>query len=473
MAGKNYTWQVSSPNIGTGEGFISSAYKVNGKIPITTISTSNPLGYVKVFPNSNSTNFNIKNLEYAIRTDGKITYRVQDGTQNPRLYNSLQELADGRGNWDGTTTMQVQKQMTANLTESVKTYNQQNPDKKIGPSTPPLPKPDPATVARGDVDASVNQAKDIDISIPSVGVRNNYGPPLYYPIDLNGNKQDRIVFTMKRSEGSVIRARTGAGQKTIERRETTKIEGAVYLPVQPSITDNNSVDWSGGTLNAIQAFGAAASYQFITSAGTQELGQNVGNILGKVAQLLKGTGNNPSAVQQALRLYFAQEAVGAQNLLSRATGAILNPNLELLFNGPSLRPFAFNFRLSPRDEKEAANVRKIIRFFKQGMSVKSTESNIFLQSPNIFDIKYETFDNAGSPIIHPSLNRIKSCALLSCDVDYTPDGTYMTYNDSSRTMTSYQLSLRFSELEPIYENDYNTGPLSKNATFIKDDEIGY
>jgi hypothetical protein len=31
----------------------------------------------------------------------------------------------------------------------------------------------------------------------------------------------------------------------------------------------------------------------------------------------------------------------------------LNPNMELLFQGPQLRPFNFTFRLSPRDQKEA------------------------------------------------------------------------------------------------------------------------
>lgn len=458
-------WNVTSTTLTNDVMYVNNTYKdINGNNKLTTITSSNKTGYVSV--DSNSTDPIVKNLKYAIQTDGKITYF---STITNVQYNSIQDLASSSagGIYKASTTAKIKDAMQKNLTASVQTYNQkqQNLDQKIGPSII-TPTPTQAEVARGDVDASVNQAQDINISIPSVGVRNDYGSPLYYPIDLNGNKQDRIVFTMKRSEGSVIRAQTGTGQRTIERRETKKIEGAVYLPVQPSITDNNTVDWSGGTLNAIQAFGAAASYQFITSADTQELGQNVGNILGKVAQLLKGTGNNPSAVQQALRLYFAQEAVGAQNLLSRATGAILNPNLELLFNGPSLRPFAFTFRLSPRDEKEAANVRKIIRFFKQGMSVKSTESNIFLQSPNIFDVKYETFNKDGNPIIHPSLNRIKSCALLSCDVDYTPDGTYMTYNDLSRTMTSYQLSLRFSELEPIYENDYNTSS-------IKDEEIGY
>ena len=126
----------------------------------------------------------------------------------------------------------------------------------------------------------------------------------------------------------------------------------------------------------------------------------------------------------------------------------------MLFNGPSLRQFPFTFKLSARDAEEADQIRKIIRFFKQGMSVKTSSSNVFLKSPNIFRISYQTFNTDGDEIVHPSLNIIKDCALLSCNVQYTPDGTYMTYDDPFRTMTSYQLTLAFGELDPIFDDDY-------------------
>ena len=57
--------------------------------------------------------------------------------------------------------------------------------------------------------------------------------------------------------------------------------------------------------------------------------------------------------KQAILASLAGEAVGVQGLLSRATGTVLNPNLELLFQGPQLRPFTFQFRLSPRKATEA------------------------------------------------------------------------------------------------------------------------
>ena len=354
-------WNATSTTLANNEMYVNNTYKnANGNNALTTITTDNPTGYV--FVNRNSTDPIVKNLAYSTQTDGKITYIISGSNKE---YKSIQDLT-GLSGYSSATTLLIKNEMQKNLTASYQAYNTANPTKPIGPSTSSTAaNPQTAAdIATQDVDSSVTAAQNnpINISIPSKGVRKDYGDPLYYPTDLASNGQDRIVFTMKRQEGSIINATIDSNKKTIEKRTTTKIEGAVYLPIQPSISDNNTVDWSGGTLNAIQAFGAAASFQFITSKDTQELGQNVGNILGKVNQLLKGTGENPSDVQQALRLYFAQEAVGAQSLLSRATGAILNPNLELLFNGPSLRPFGFTFRMSPRDKTEATSVRKFIRF---------------------------------------------------------------------------------------------------------------
>ena len=80
----------------------------------------------------------------------------------------------------------------------------------------------------------------------------------------------------------------------------------------------------------------------------------------------------------------------------------------MLFGGPQLRRFTFQFLMSPRDKEEATQVRKIIRFFKQGMSVKTSASNVFLKAPNVFDIQYQAFTTDGREIPHPSINRIKT-----------------------------------------------------------------
>ena len=115
------------------------------------------------------------------------------------------------------------------------------------------------------------------------------------------------------------------------------------------------------------------------------------------------------------------------------------------------------------------------------MSVK-TSNTIFLKAPHVFDVRYQTFDKSGNEIQdHPSLNRIKTCALTGFNVDYTPSGSYMTFNDEERTMTQYAVQMNFTELNPIYEDDYNpsgetlepdgSGKIPEKG--LKDNEIGF
>ena len=309
----------------------------------------------------------------------------------------------------------------------------------------------------------INLQGKVNIPIESKGVRTDYGPPLYYPTDIATNKQDRIKFSMKTNEGSIIRS--GLGIQNIERRPAGDIKGSVTLPIVGGIQDSNSVKFNEGNLNPFQAFLVAGSMNIMESP-TEELATRVGGIFGQAAKAFR----NNNSYNNALKLYLAQEATSTQGLLSRATGAVLNPNLELLFDGPNLRDFSFVFRLSPRDETEASSVKKIIRFFKQGMSVKSTADATFLKTPNVFNIKYESISSSGSVQNHPSIGRIKTCALISCSVQYTPDGSYMTFADDARTLTSYELALQFKELTPVYEDDYN---IIEGDKAISQSEIGY
>ena len=298
----------------------------------------------------------------------------------------------------------------------------------------------------------------IDVSIAGRRFRKSYGPAkgYYYPLDLESNRQDRVRFTQKYSEGTKIEATITSGEKNFQRR-IKKVRGSVTLPIVTGIEDTNSVDFNEGKLNPIQAIAGASALGIFEDVRTRGDIAGAFSAAGGSLNRARGElrGQVGSDIASAINVYLAQSAVGTQGLLSRTTGAVLNPNLELLFGGPKLRSFGFTFKLSARDAAEADQIRKIIRFFKQGMSVKTSSSNVFLKSPNLFDIQYQTFNTNGDEIIHPSINIIKTCALTSCNVRYAPDGTYMTYDDPFRTLTSYQLTMQFSELDPIYDSDYS------------------
>ena len=269
-----------------------------------------------------------------------------------------------------------------------------------------------------------------------------------YPIDIADTKQDIMQFDMLEYQPSLSTDQKNFGSITRPAANGNAIATA-FLSVPGNIQDQNSASWGGGEMNPIQVEALKLAYATISS-GTEGAGDYLSNAKTK----LEGMGPE---IKSGLAAYFAGQAVGVgQQALQRTSGAVLNPNLELLFNGPSLRPFTFNFLLAPRSKRESQSAVNVIRFFKQGMSPIRSKSNLFLKTPNTFRIKYLHRGDGE----HKFLNKFKECALISVGVNYTPNANYATFTDGG--MVAYQLTLSFQELEPVFNDDY------KN-----DNSIGY
>jgi hypothetical protein len=196
-------------------------------------------------------------------------------------------------------------------------------------------------------------------------------------------------------------------------------------------------------MNAAEAAMANVALRGIT--------EGADGFFGGVQDFADTVSKNSGEAGTAIANIFAGKASGTgAQLLTRTTGGIINPNLELLFTGPSLRTFSFQFKMNAREAAESREIVKIIRFFKQGSAAQKSSSNLFLKSPHTFQIQYLHRGPGGSD--NPFMNKIKECALQSVAVNYTPEGNYATFDDGA--MTSYELTLQFSELEPVFNNDY-------------------
>ena len=224
----------------------------------------------------------------------------------------------------------------------------------------------------------------------------------------------------------------------------------IQLPMQPGLSESMGVSWGEDTLNDIQAQAAGGAMNAMGNAANgnfKAVGADVAKTFEDMAGSLKDEGT-----KKAVAAYFAGQAVGA-NVMGRATGNVINPNLELLFTGPQMRSFNFNFTLTPRDREEARTCRKIIRAMKRNMSPQRSDQNLFLKTPRIFELKY-IYGEGNTE--HPFMNKFKPCACRSFNVNYTPDGSYMTYAGEP-SMTSYTIGMSFGEIEPIYADDYKGG----------------
>ena len=272
--------------------------------------------------------------------------------------------------------------------------------------------------------------------------RKQYGN-LKYPLTLDG-----IDYMTIRQFAYVPLSEVGAvsgRERRADRRHKSSI-GSVTLPIPSQLADTSAVNWNQSEMNDLQMGMMQAGSRIMNS------GNIIGAVQAEVNDGLNALGNNTQAGKQAIQAFLLGgiPGVGGTNkILGRLNGQMLNPNLELIFNGPTLREFQYSFRLTPRSDLESRMVRKIIRFFKQGMSVKETTTNLFLSSPNIFQPRF--YNKQGKQ--HTFINTIKKCACKSFTVNYVPDNTYMTLPNSS--MTAYDISMSFTELDPIVDMDYS------------------
>jgi hypothetical protein len=305
-----------------------------------------------------------------------------------------------------------------------------------------------------------NEANYIKSGKDKIASREDYGnTPIVYPEGLKLNYQDCIKFSIVKYKQTGLKG-FGEGDRNLRRvvveggipksaDKKRTILGTIVLPIPGGIQDSNRVVWSGSE-PLYDPQGAAGKLVQTALQG--------GDVTKKAEEQFNKV--NVPEIRKAIITKTIEGVINSGGLMQREFGAIINPNLELLFNSPDLRQFSFSFKLSPRSKSEAEIVRKIIRTFKQAMSVKRSASSFLLQTPHTFAISY-IFKNEN----HPYLNKFKECALTSCNVNYTPEATYMSFEDGA--MVSYQVDLTFQELEPIYDDDYT------EIDRDKDDYIGY
>jgi len=258
---------------------------------------------------------------------------------------------------------------------------------------------------------------------------------LRYPYSSVDDTQDFLKFSIFEYRRQQFVARDQTELKS-------NLLGNIILPIPAQLVDSNTTDYGQGNMN----FMTEGLIQFGSEAVKGDVEGAINKAKGLVDEMVSPDSRN------MIKNFFAAKAVGAltganidlNELMARSSGTVLNPNMELLFKGPTLRSFNYQFKLTPRFKEEAQVIRTIIKAFKRNMAPKGAGGN-FLKTPNIFEIQY-----VGKA--RDYLNRMKLCALQNVSVNYTGEGNWATYQDGSPI--SMLLTLSFTEVMPIYNEDY-------------------
>lgn len=232
-----------------------------------------------------------------------------------------------------------------------------------------------------------------------------------------------------------------------------KNQRTIYLPIPQKISDSLRVEYAEDRLSPVAA-AAVATANEILSADTGSIAK-VRDFVGRVTSGQYKFEGIDSAGMNSLKTGLAASAirslgmnVSAQGLISRASGQVLQSNLELLFSGMALRTFPFIFDFAPRDEKEAEEVMLIIRTIKMAMTPSGRDS-VMMTAPDLFQFTYISGKER-----HPFLNSFKVGVLSNMTVDYTAGGNYATYGGKLKSPVHMRMQLDFKEINPVFREDY-------------------
>ena len=303
-----------------------------------------------------------------------------------------------------------------------------------------------------DVDESTSSFELSSISEITTGSSSSQN--LRYPVgQIPDLGYDYVLFTAHEYKAAAIGDSEFKGITTSSGQERLgdPLE-RISLPILPGREESNSVGFGEDSMNGLQAAAARVAVTGLAGAAEGDILGAVKNMASMGSEEIRKLYDGRDDIKTALVAYFAGQAVGSPGFVTRATGSVLNPNMELLFKGPSMRTFSFSFQFRPRFPDEAVAIKEIIRIFKRNMAVQRSSTELFLSTPNIFTIKYISGGDS-DPLDdgHPFMNRFKPCMLSGFTVNYTPDSNYMTYDDGS--MTGYDVGMTFQEIVPIYADE--------------------
>jgi len=228
---------------------------------------------------------------------------------------------------------------------------------------------------------------------------------------------------------------------------TRRISDAVSIYLPPNVQDSTSATYNDsktGVAGFLIASGAAALKEggdaaAITKsivAGTKGLlGDSAARAIGGVAELAG--------------------AEGVEALTKKAFGNADNPYMEVLFDSMNLRTFTYNFNFAPKSQEEAYEVQRIIQLFRFHMAPELRPGvNRYLGLPSQFDIHYMFLSKSGQTSENNFYNKISTCVLQNCDVNYTPNGV-KSFEDGGPTATT--MTLTFKEIELLTKDKIAEG----------------
>lgn len=280
-----------------------------------------------------------------------------------------------------------------------------------------------------------------------------------------GERLTNVGITTAQSVGPIAGAIANIGKTIISGSGIKDSVADIYLYVPDTL--NVSYNTTYDDISITESLGKAL---FIAQAGV-----SISDLFssGMKGESLQNLGNKvvSDPIFRYFGLNFIGNKLGMKNLGDlglQGVNKAINPQLQVLFRGIGFRTFQFDFILTPYNQKEAQDIKEIIKTFKfhsapkivrtspeielygpAGESAPSPLGSPFFEIPETFTVE---FMYNGKP--NDNVNKIAECVLTSVNVDYAPNG-WATHTEGAPVQT--RLSLQFQEIEVIDKTKIQEG----------------
>ena len=230
--------------------------------------------------------------------------------------------------------------------------------------------------------------------------------------------------------------------------------GSIVLPMPQDLSNEQKQNWQGKSF---------------TRLGKTIIAAAAGGDMSKIGSTFKDVSGNAAAIGDAIKAGVLNSIPGVggnitfNDIAGSTRGVVLNPNAEVLYDSPDLREIGMVFKMYAQSAEEAKHIKLICDTFRTASLPKfGAEGSIgvggsadlagdnFIRVPLLCKF---SFMRGADP--NKWIPQYKPCAITQVEVNYTPDGTYATYDDGSPVAT--ELSIKFIETKLIFDNEIEKG----------------
>tara|TARA_Y100001973_G_scaffold39950_1_gene59819 strand:+ start:2388 stop:3635 length:1248 start_codon:yes stop_codon:yes gene_type:complete len=261
------------------------------------------------------------------------------------------------------------------------------------------------------------------------GLSQSVGESTVNPKELQGGNGKSVI---EQSKNTAI----------VKRKATTRLDTAIALYMPPTINVSYTANYTDTEIGAL-----AATVSDALAAPDA----------GSAIKKLMSDDTKDEMVDAATKALLAVAggipgAQGARELFEMNQGFIMTNRMELAFKGLPKRGFQYTFKMIPKSELEAEEIKNIVDAFKinmlpEGMDAddKSGFTGKRLEIPNTFDIKYMYVGKENE-----YLHKISTCVLESMNISYGGD-RFKAFDGNSKGAPPVEttMTLNFKEMELI------------------------